>query len=491
METVGPILGNPLLIAAIILFLALLPRALRQGNKTTLEKAVERFEKEELQDTPIEDEDENERNMEARGEISAHSIKDPIFKSSPDQNKDIKAPAPVSEKKVKIVKEGIPISHNDEAEPSPIPQKKAKVIKEGFSISHNEEKVSPAEDSPPPHTHQKNRSSKAKESSWDEDFKGRHDQNIAEEESSSNWVEAEIPGLIMDPIPEETTSKGPSVQKKSKDMLVFKASPKTKLKQASKKNLQKPKKPPPPTSTAIPTPPKPDSRFGVDEFEDFPSEENLSPKVKDSTTKTVEKKSSKPKEPAITGWKADQGNRKISGPELKPVEIKPIVVSHKDIAKNKDERERSKSPHSRAELPKKTEPEIKLEVISQQNDSRGPEVQPAKPKPFFLDLKYLIEEELESETSEFPSKLSPEMVNRIVTKLNELQVDLENQFAMRTKSSGNEGEFLDVKMRKNRLDQNLPAVEPVSNDFSGKKEVSLEELDSFLFTTTQRVKNRE
>jgi hypothetical protein len=489
METVSPFLSNHLLIAAIILFLALLPRALRQKSKTTLEKTVERFEKEELKSAPLDKDDENEGNLEAGDEISAQPKKDPI--PEPSFAQKINAPASVSEKKVKIVKEGVPISHSDEAEPPPVPQKKVKTPTKGVSISHNEEKISLTEDSPPPPTHQKISPSKTKESALNEDSSGRKAQNNEDEESAGNWVEAEIPGLIMDPIPEETPPKGSQTHKPPKDMLIFKASPKTKLKQGAEKKPQKPKKSPSPDSTTISIPPKPDSGFGVDEFEDFPSEENLSPKVKDSPGKTVEKRRPKPEEPAITGWKTDQGERKISGPELKPVEIKPIVVSHKDIAKNKDDREKPKPPPSRAELPKKTEPEIKLEVISQQNDSRGAEVQPAKPKPFFLDLKYLIEEETGSANSDSPVKLSPEMVDQIITKLNELQVNLENQFAMRTENSRKEDNFLNGEMRNDRIGQSSPTVEPISNDFSDKKEVSLEELDSFLFTTTQRVKNRE
>ena len=51
MESANPILGNPLLLLAILLFLAILPRALRrisQKEKTALDRTVERFEKEEL-----------------------------------------------------------------------------------------------------------------------------------------------------------------------------------------------------------------------------------------------------------------------------------------------------------------------------------------------------------------------------------------------------------------------------------------------------------
>ncbi|MDH3257200.1 MAG: hypothetical protein OEM27_06250, partial [Nitrospinota bacterium] len=52
METTNLFLGNTLLLLAVLLFLAILPRALRhillQKEKTKLDKAVERFEEEEL-----------------------------------------------------------------------------------------------------------------------------------------------------------------------------------------------------------------------------------------------------------------------------------------------------------------------------------------------------------------------------------------------------------------------------------------------------------
>jgi len=43
-------------------------------------------------------------------------------------------------------------------------------------------------------------------------------------------------------------------------------------------------------------------------------------------------------------------------------------------------------------------------------------------------------------------------------------------------------------MRKDRSQSSVPDFEGTIDDPSGKKEVSLEELDSFLFTATQRKK---
>ena len=51
METVDPILGNPLFVAALLLFLIILPLALRQKKKTRLDKIIARMEAEELKET--------------------------------------------------------------------------------------------------------------------------------------------------------------------------------------------------------------------------------------------------------------------------------------------------------------------------------------------------------------------------------------------------------------------------------------------------------
>ena len=75
------------------------------------------------------------------------------------------------------------------------------------------------------------------------------------------------------------------------------------------------------------------------------------------------------------------------------------------------------------------------------------------------------------------------MVDAVIDRLNTLQTNLENQLVARHNPvSGN--------MRKDRVKDALPSSEGATHDPSNKKEVSLNELDSFLFTTTQR-KSRE
>ena len=120
MESVNPILGNPLLIAAILLFLAILPRALRQKKKTALDRTVERFEEEELKTAAEGESDENipghEPATHPEGETSANLTKKDLPNPQETQGNEGFPPFPTQaeeiEKSIKIVKEGIPISHN-------------------------------------------------------------------------------------------------------------------------------------------------------------------------------------------------------------------------------------------------------------------------------------------------------------------------------------------------------------------------------------------
>ena len=116
METVNPFLENPLLIAAILLFLAILPRALRQKEKTALDKTVERFEKEELKVAAEEKSDENinlQKKPIALKDGSLAYLKGdlPASQKMEEQRGIPPFPAQEEDKKVKIVKPGVPISH--------------------------------------------------------------------------------------------------------------------------------------------------------------------------------------------------------------------------------------------------------------------------------------------------------------------------------------------------------------------------------------------
>ena len=55
METTDPILGNPLFVAALLLFLIILPLALRQKKKTGLDKIIARMEAEESKEATKEE----------------------------------------------------------------------------------------------------------------------------------------------------------------------------------------------------------------------------------------------------------------------------------------------------------------------------------------------------------------------------------------------------------------------------------------------------
>ncbi len=248
MEATDPILGNPLFVAALLLFLIILPLALRQKKKTSLDKIIARMEAEELKEAAKEEAAQEKAGKEKTAEDTDEPS--PAVKEPPATPQET---SPVLKKEKKLVKEGVPISHNEET---------AGLHKAGSGSTA---------------------SSQGKKSSWDEDF------SIAShEDSGNNWVEAEIPGLIIEPFPAEKDSDtepkahGPAPAEKEspdkpkpKEILTFKAAPK---------------------STHI---------FGEDEFEDLHTKEKLPSKVKDPAEKAVEKKSpDKPKPKEIRTFKA-------------------------------------------------------------------------------------------------------------------------------------------------------------------------------------------
>ena len=224
METANPILGNPLLLAAILLFLAILPRALRQKRKTALDRAVERFEKEELkvaaQKNP--DEDNRQKKPIALRDGSLAYLKEdrPTQKKSIEQDGGI-PPFPSQEdeedERVKIVKTGVPISHYETADPPP--RKKAKLIKRDFSIAPDENrKPSKKTISAQKKEEQSKTPANDPKTTWNEELPA-HPIND-DLDSNNNWIEAEIPGLTTEPTAPE---------KPEEDVPVFKASPKKKV----------------------------------------------------------------------------------------------------------------------------------------------------------------------------------------------------------------------------------------------------------------------
>ena len=419
MEFANPILGNPILLIAIILFLAILPRALRQREKTTLDKTVERFEKEELLAATVEELNKDNPQQENLDSPKDRSLGYPPTEITQGEGEGGIPPFPEQteeEVPVKIIKEGIPISHNEAEALSSTPKKKVKLIKQETSI--------------------------ASEIHKDSENKPSVSDSTLNEESEGNWVEAEIPGLIMEPLLEN---------EEIKDIPTFKAAPKAEY-QSEPENSPKP-----------------------------PQKEKPAIKVKNLASKSEEEEDSKSKKQAST--KKDSSEIKLEISESKPIvlEIKAPIVSHKNIAKKGAGRKKAKVGSAKVEKNQEIEPTV-AEVLSQQEDMTSSS-EKVKAKPFLLDLKYMIREELETADSVSHEKFHSDMVDAVIDRLNSLQTNLENQLVARHNPvNGN--------MRKNRVQDSIPSSEGATHDPSGKKEVSLNELDSFLFTATQR-KTRE
>ena len=421
METTGPILGNPLFIAALLLFLIVLPLALRQKGKTQLDKIIARMEAEELKEA-AQEEAEKEKAGEHKDTPKNEPEQSPVLADKPSPPPSPKEIPPTPKKIKKVIKESVPISHNEESA--------------GLLKADAKSKAS----------------SRGKKSSWDEDFS-----TSSNEEPGSNWVEAEIPGLIIEPFPAEKVSDTKPEAKKPEP--------------AKKKSPDKPK---PKQILTFKAAPKSDHNFGGDEFEDFPTGKKLPSKVRDSAPKAVEKKETRlPKPDNI--------------PELEPkdVEIKTIVVSHKDIAEKEDGEDKAPAPSAGDPSPSGIEEpldiEAEIEAIPPESEDRKSTPERPKPKPFFLDLQYLVEDEMKA-GPESSKKLSPGMVDRLVARLNDLQSHLEHQLVSQPGKSAP----AERDMRHSRIQDAAPVVAGTTEILSKKKEVSLEELDGFLFTANRK-----
>ncbi len=442
MDTTNPILGNPLLLAAILLLLAILPRALRQNKKTALDKAVERFEREEMkaaaEGKTNEDKDRQKKPIPLKDGSLAYLKENPSAAQIPEENKGI-PPFPVQEEgekeRVKVVKPGVPISHFETAEPPP--KKKVKLIKQEFSIAPDKNKTrSKKIPSDPVEKEQPKSPTNEQESTWNEDLPVPPISNTEED----SWIEAEIPGLTIEPPAEEP----------SEDIPVFNASPKEEY---------------------LPEPEKSQE----------PSPEKQSAEVKNMAPKTEEKKGSKSEKQEIIMTDSPQLEMEIQESEPKEVEIKAPVVSHKNIAEIETVSEEAGTPSSKAS---ETEGEITAAPPEQENLKTTPET--AKLKPFLLDLRYLDQEGSETENLISQEVLPADMVDATITRLNALQADLENQLVSTPGNVVSGDALVNENMRKKRTRDSLPDLEGTINTSSGKKEVSLEELDSFLFTASQK-----
>jgi hypothetical protein len=458
MENANLFLENTLLLMAVLLFLAVLPRALRhillQKERTALDKVVERFEEEELkaaaEGKSAEKDTRQDEPVSPKDGSLAYLMGDIPTSQTPEDRGIPPFPEPEEEEgeQIKIVKEGVPISHNEAT--APAPNKKVKLIKQGFSIAPDVNKVSSKKTISEPLKEKKSiPQAKDQKSKGDEDFHKLPVSNQESEESDGNWVEAEIPGLVMEP---------PPATERPESIPTFKASPKVKPQSEAEK------------------PPK------------SPRKENQGTEVKNIAPESDEKKDSKPKKHVKIDTDSPKSVIEISESKPKAVEIKAPVVSHKNIAKKEAEQKKAKAPSSKAGKTQKTKTEVTAVPPQKEEIKASPEK--AKPKPFFLNLEYLDQEDLETEHPVSHEQLPDDMVDVVIARLNALQVDLESQLISKPGELMPRENPVNGNMRKDRNQDSLPMLEGTIKESSDKKEVSLNELDSFLFTATQR-KNRE
>lgn len=424
MDTANPILGNPLLLIAILLFLAILPRALRQKEKTELDKAVERFEKEESKTALSAKPDEDKNKQKKPIALKDGSLAYPKGNQSSSQQTEgyggrippFPAREEDHEERVKIVKPGVPISHYETAEPPT--RKKVKLIKQEFSIAPDENRKSSKKTRPAPTNDLQEKTLPAMPEISQSDNSPVPPFGDSPE-SKDSWIEAEIPGLTIEmPIPEET-----------EDIPVFNAFPKEKY------------------------------RTEAEEPSESPKNEKQGENVKNMVPDTEEEEDSKLEEQAVIEMDSPEVEIENSESGSKEVEIKAPVASHKSIAIKEAETREAKAASS---------PELE------------------KVKPFLLELRYLDPEDSEKGEPARHGGLPGHKVDSVIARLNALQVDLENQLT----SIAGKRTFKEIRvkdtLRKDRIEDSTPDLEGMVNDSSNKKEVSVEELDSFLFTATQR-----
>lgn len=536
------LLSNPLFIASFIIFLVLIAVFLRGKRNTALDMVLDQYDKEEAKSQAKKATEEyTEPSPPPPLTVKSTLPKLKFEGSTPPSSKDkAPQPSPTSAPEKNVVKAGATISHNEDPVPGHgEPVKKKKFISEGIPISHNEDQIT-AES-----TTIKNREKKTPEAKrntgYTEDFYASPKSPSDDMGPNENWIEATIPGLIIEPLPDkkpppkkpENTDDKKSGEKTSKDVLTFKAAPKAKRQPVAKQETAQPKQKETGKSPDLKTPPaqKPADNLGerktaklrkqtADTPEtqesakptasskaqtarkdepgkskssdnsiskpltsgakplpgkggkkswEFPTGKESRKGVKKKDSASVKEKAVKFGEPAPIEGKSSEKDRKIVKNEPKAVEIKAAVVSHKDEAKKPDNEGKSNSSVTKD---KSAEPEK------------------PKPRPFFLDLKYLVEEELEAAGPKAPEKLSPEMVDRIVARLGDLQVNLESQLVSMLQKDIPKETVKEIPpqgdMRKQRVIKSSPVSEGLPEDLPDKKEVSMEELDAFLFTDRQR-----
>ena len=480
MDTANPLLSNPLFVAAVLLFLVILPLALRQKKKSALDMVLDQYEKEETKtiakrsaERAIEQETRDLQEASPAPRAKSKRIAPPVVRQAkPTQGEtpssvkpkpaeqenstpgfgevtednqpsfDDKGGIPFPDGDIQTIEESASLSHGTDSPPAA--RKKKKFTSEAIPISHNEEKVTNS-DTLLPGLEKKGSPDMEKGGKWVEDFYASPKRDSDDLEPTHNWIEADIPGLIMDPPPEQKVpSKEKPIKKGSKKIPTFKAPEKVNSK--AEKNIPKTKK-------------------SLSEEKGDTKVKNLDPKAEEKkTVKTEKQDQTKAEPPSLEHENPDSG--------AKSVEKETLIASHKNSGEKEDTR--------------KAETEVPVKPVSpQETESKAPP-KTERPKPFFLDLKYLIEEERSAAGPDAPKKLSPEMVDRIVARLGELQVNLENQLTSRVLKAIPEKTQSPGALRKKPAQIMRSGRDEKPEEFSDKKEVSLEELDAFLFTASQR-----
>jgi len=337
----------------------------------------------------------------------------------------------------KSTRDNIAVSQRRSSDSPQASKKKTRLIKQEISIAPDRNRETPKKNSS---GSAKTKTGKVQTTSQKASAKKKLHDSPANElpatKPDDNWVEAEIPGLIMDPqpVPAETES-----------IPTFKASP-------------KPEEP-------------------LQEAKTF--KEKQSSKVKNPAPHSEEKKDSKSQKPMKIEADLPDMKTEIPGSEPKQVEFEAPVVSHEKVTDKGNIQKTAKSSSAKAGLPGKNEAKA-AEVDLQKPLKASPDK--TRPKPFFLDLKFLDREEKETVTSVSQDNLPADPLDGVIERLNALQDELERQWVSTPSPLTEKAPLTSANQEKRQPSQ----IERSTNEPTGSTQVSLDELDSFLFTARQR-----
>jgi hypothetical protein len=427
MENVNSILENPLLLVAILLLLVFLPLAFRKKKKTKLDRAIERFEKEKSRAVA---EGKTDKSDIPRKKTN-HSTFPKKLKNGAIQ------PFPEQE-----VVEGTPIPKNDAADSTEAFRKQVKLDKQKLSIAPDENKVTLKKASPDPQNKKKSAAPAKDQKPKSEEYLHTPALDDNEnKESEGSWIEAEIPGLIME---------SPPPPKSSENVPTFK-----------KEN-----------------PPE------VKKTQKAPKTEKQVMKVKNLAPESEEKKDLKPIKRARLETVSPKLGIEISESKSKAVEIKAPVASHKGVAKKKAGQKKVKKSSSKAGNNQKTEAVVTAVRHRRKDAKTSPKK--LRPKPFLLSVKYLDKGESKTASPVSDEILSNDMADTVIARLNALQNNLENQLVS-IPGEPTPGKYLVSKdVPRDQTQDSFSDLKGKFDESSDNNGVSLKKLDSFLFTATQR-----